>query len=160
MLKVLIHSQAKSCKDGSVSPKDYPYFDELIEKIKNNFENVEINQLGSPKDKKLNKINNYYFDVNLQDIKNLINEHDLWISVDSFLPHYCNCYNLKNGFVIYTVSDPLIFGYKNNINLIKDRKYIRDRKIIFIYYKKEDFNKNAFIDYNMIFEKIKEKLSD
>lgn len=160
MKRILIHPEAKSCKDGSISPKNYPYFNELIEKIKNNFKDIEINQLGNSKDKKLNQINNYYFDIDLQDIENLIDEHDLWISIDSFLPHYCDCYKLKNGIVIYTVSNPDIFGYKSNINLIKNKKFIRNRNKIFIYYNKEDYNENAFIDYNKIYEKIQEKLSD
>jgi ADP-heptose:LPS heptosyltransferase len=156
MKKILIHSNAKILKDKISSPKNYPFFDELIIKIKNNFENIQINQLGQNGDEKLKYADNYFFNTKLKDIQYLINEHDLWISVDSFLPHYCNCYNLKPGIVLWNISDPKIFGYPQNINLIKDDKFIRENK--FLYYKKEDYNQESFIECDKVFKVVKEKL--
>lgn len=157
MIKVLIHSCAKKLKDGSKNPKDYIYFNELIEKLKNGIEIIEINQLGIKSNEKLNGIDNYFFDVELIDIKNLINEHNIWIAVDSFLPHYCNCYDLKPGIVIYTISDLKIFGYEQNLNLLKSREYIKQN---FNYYKKEDFKEESHIDHEVIFKNIKNKIQE
>lgn len=59
------------------------------------------------------------------EIIDLVNWCDVWITIDSFLPHLCQYHNLKKGIVLWGKSDPTIFGYKSNINLLKDRKRLR-----------------------------------
>ena len=60
-----------------------------------------------------------------QEIIDLVNWSDIWIGTDSFLQHLVAYYKLKKGIVIWSKSDPDIFGYPDNINLLKDRKYLR-----------------------------------
>ena len=60
-----------------------------------------------------------------QEIKDLINWSDIWCSIDSFLQHFVAYNKLKGGIVIWGLSDPDVFGYKNNINLLKDKKHLR-----------------------------------
>jgi len=61
----------------------------------------------------------------LSKLKDFASDMDTFISVDNFFPHFCNHYNLKSGIVIFSKSDPKIFGYKQNKNLLKDVKYLR-----------------------------------
>lgn len=66
----------------------------------------------------------FRFNMPYQEIEKLLGKCDTWVSVDSFLPHVA--YHLKKpGIVIWSVSDPKIFGYPQNRNLLKDRKYLR-----------------------------------
>ena len=64
------------------------------------------------------------------------------ISVESFFQHFC--WDLKKpGIVIWSQSDPIIFGHKENINLLKDRSYLR--KDQFHIWEQCEYNKDAFI---------------
>ena len=61
-----------------------------------------------------------------KEIIDLINWCDVYITIDSFVPHLVAYHKLnKKGVVIFGKSDPLIFGYPANINLLKDRKNLR-----------------------------------
>jgi ADP-heptose:LPS heptosyltransferase len=94
--------------EGQVkNAKSYPFWSELFELLKGH-ELIKI-ETNLPLDK----------------IKEMINDCDIWISIDSFIPHLAQYHKLKTGIVLWGMSDPEIFGYKDSINLIKDRKYLR-----------------------------------
>lgn len=56
-----------------------------------------------------------------QEIIDLVNWSDKWISTDSFLPHLVTYHKLKPGIVLWGKSNPSIFGYSTNVNLSKGR---------------------------------------
>ena len=91
------------------NPKNYPYKDEFLRllRTKPNVEVIEVVQ---------------------QPIKELMRKvkEDMvtYICVDSFLPHLAHLYG-KLGFVIFGQSDPKLFGYPENVNILKDPKYLR-----------------------------------
>ncbi len=87
--------------------KSYPFWEELILLLKDH-EVKEIKGILTEKE-----------------IIDLVNWSDVWIATDSFLQHLCAYHKLKKGIVIWGKSDPLLFGYTHNINLLKDRKYLR-----------------------------------
>jgi len=87
-----------------------------------------------------------------QEIIDLIHWCDIWISIDSFLPHLARYHGLKNGIVIWGKSDPLIFGYPENVNLIKDRKYLRAEQ--FRWWKDEPVDDGVFVSPEEILEAI------
>ncbi|MFA5050998.1 MAG: hypothetical protein WC499_02690 [Patescibacteria group bacterium] len=87
--------------------KSYPYWEKFFELAKGH----EI--------KKIEGI------LPFSEIVKMVNECDIWISIDSFLPHLCAYHKLKRGVVLWSKSDPLIFGYEHNINLLKSREYLR-----------------------------------
>lgn len=90
--------------------KSYPYWDELLELIK---------------DHEIRKIQGILTE---QEIIDLVNWCDIFISIDSFLPHLAHYHKLKRGVVIWGKSDPKIFGYEENINLIKDINHLRSEQ--------------------------------
>ena len=58
-------------------------------------------------------------------IISLVNVCSVWASVDNFLPHLCACHGLTPGVVVFSKSDPSIFGYEHNVNILKSREHLR-----------------------------------
>jgi ADP-heptose:LPS heptosyltransferase len=130
------------------NPKNYPYWKELLALLKKE----HIIQLGvkGKGEEKLTK--DFRRDLSLGEIKKLINECDFWISVDNFFPHLAH-HVLKPGVVIFGKSDPDIFGYPENINVLKDRKYIRKNQ--FALWEEEPYNEEVFVKPDLIIKNIK-----
>ena len=57
------------------------------------------------------------------------------------------------GIVIFSKSDPKVFGYEQNINLLKDKKYLRSKQ--FDIWEAEEFDKDSFVTPDVILEHIK-----
>lgn len=96
-----------------INAKSYPYWEELLVLLK---------------DHKVKEIKGILPE---KEIIDLVNWSDVWITIDSFLQHLCTYHKLKKGIVVWGKSDPLIFGYKHNINLLKNRKYLRPDQYVF-----------------------------
>lgn len=119
-MKIIISPFSKQLRNGQQNPKTYPFWNDLVNKLKVNHYIIQVGvntetDLGCHEFKK---------NLSLNELKELINECDLWISVDNFFHHLAQFTN-KDGVVIFAFSDPNIFGYKNNLNILKDRKYLR-----------------------------------
>lgn len=56
--------------------------------------------------------------LSYKELKELVRECDLFISCDSFLQHLAYIEN-KRGIVIFSQSDPKIFGHHKHINIVK-----------------------------------------
>ena len=110
---ILIAPYAKKLHNGKENPKNYPYWEEVIKGI-----DEPIVQIGIEGERQL--VADFRKDLNLEDIKKLIHECRIWISCDSFLQHLGWAEN-KKGIVLWSVSDPLIYGHRENINLLKSR---------------------------------------
>ena len=90
------------------NPKSYPYWEEFLTLIPEH----EVKEIKGI--------------LPEQEIIDLVNWADCVICIDSFLPHLIKYHNLKTKVIcLWGKSDPLIFGYKENINLLKDRKNLR-----------------------------------
>ena len=87
--------------------KSYPHWDRFLELLRGH----EVTTISGT--------------IPLEQVIGLVNWCDVWVSIDSFLQHLVAYYKLKPGVVIWGLSDPLIFGHPENINLLKDRKYLR-----------------------------------
>lgn len=124
-MNIVISPFARVGIDGQPSPKDYPYWSELISLIKERYDNVYLVQVGVEGEKDIGChcfLKNLPFKV----LSMLIRGCDVWISVDNFFHHLASHLN-KPGIVIFGVSDPLVFGDERNINLLKDRKYLQNK---------------------------------
>lgn len=62
--------------------------------------------------------------LSLSRITELVRECETWVSPDSFLPHLAHHAGAP-GVVIWSKSDPNLFGYQGNWNLLKSRIYLR-----------------------------------
>ena len=72
----------------------------------------------------------------------MLKECKTWIGVDSFFQHLAWSKN-KKGIVLWSVSDPLIFGHPENINLLKNRYYLTKNQ--FLWWDFTEYNKEAFV---------------
>lgn len=119
--------------------KSYPFWEELIHLLSDDFKIKEIKGI-----------------LPENEIIDLINECFTYITVDSFVPHLCKYYNLKPGIVLWNKSDPLIFGYKTNMNLLKDRKYLRPDQ--FGEWRGSQMQTDGWLSAEEVFKKINEYL--
>lgn len=132
---IIISPYAKALPNGQENPKNYPYWEEVISKIEE-----PIIQIGVQGEKQL--VKDFRNNLSLQQLAELVKECKTWISVDSFFQHFCWDLN-KQGVVIFSQSDPLIFGHKENVNLLKDRKYLRPDQ--FWLWTQAEYNIDAYV---------------
>ena len=133
-MRILIIKGTSKLPNGNRNAKEYPYWDKLLELLKEH-EIKEINSI-----------------LTSDEIKELVNWSDIWISVDSFLPHFVAYHRQKKGIVLWGKSDPLIFGYTSNINLLKDRKYLRTEQ--FRWWNDEPYDEDVFVHPEVILQSI------
>ena len=132
---IIIAPYAQQLRNGKENPKNFPYWKKLIEMI-----DEPIVQVGDSKEQQL--VKDFRPNLSLTELGKLVNECKTWISVDSFFQHFC--WDLKKpGIVIWSQSDPKIFGHEENINLLKDKKYLRLNQ--FHIWEQCEYNKDAFI---------------
>jgi ADP-heptose:LPS heptosyltransferase len=143
---IIISPYSKPLRSGNVNPKNYPYWKELLYLINDK----HIIQVGVDGEKELTK--DFRKNLSLDKLSSLIKECDYWISVDNFFQHLA--YHVKKpGVVIWGKSDPNIFGYSKNLNILKDRLLLRPNQ--FDIWENCVFDPNVFLKPDEIVEKIK-----
>ncbi len=91
--------------------------------------------------------------LNFSELGDLIDSCDTAICVDSYLQHHCWSLH-KRAIVIFGISDPEIFGHKENVNLLKDRKYLRPNQ--FDLYYANQHNPEAYVPPETVMEALRE----
>lgn len=132
---ILIHPYAKKLFSGKENPKNYSYWKELISLI-----NEPIVQIGIEGEKQL--VDDFRKNLPINELRLLIKECNTWIGVDSFFQHLAWSEN-KAGIVLWSVSDPLIYGHTINNNLLKDRVYLAKNQ--FLWWENTEHNPDAFV---------------
>jgi len=127
-------------------PKNYPYWKEVIAGLSNE----HIIQVGVAGEEQL--VTDFRRNLSLQQLKELVLQCRTWVSVDSFFQHFCWDIG-KPGVVIFGPSDPKIFGHPENINLLKDRKYLREKQ--FWLWEQCEYNQDAFVDPEIVINTVK-----
>src|SRR6476659_7940123 len=122
-MKIIISPFSNKTMSGKPNPKNYPvqYWQEVISSLVN--DGHDVWQIGRSGEEKLAEKTS--FDMPLSKLKDFVSDMDTFISVDNFFPHFCNHYGLKSGIVIFSKSNPTIFGYGHNRNILRDKKYLR-----------------------------------
>lgn len=80
--------------------------------------------------------------LTLTDLKQLIMECRTWISCDSFFQHLAWSMG-KQGVVLWSVSDPNIYGHPENINLLRSRDNLAENQ--FLWWESVDHNPEFFV---------------
>jgi len=138
---------------GSRNPKEYPWWPEVVRQLL--ILGHRIVQIGVAGEQRIEGVSEFIL-PRLDEITDIINNADTWLTVDSFLPHYCHTYNLKSGVVIWSLSDPAIWGHKENINLLKSRTYLRSLQ--FKDWMSEAYNPDAFVSPEEVVAAVQAKL--
>ena len=130
--------------NGNTSPKDYPFARELVQLLEKNYEVVQV---GGGNDEKIAK--DFRPNLDFDGLGKLILASRTGICVDSYLQHYY-WYLSRRAIVLFGVSDPLIFGHPENLNLLKSRDNLRPNQ--FDLYYTNQYNKEAFVSPEEILE--------
>ena len=131
---IIISPYAKKLQNGKENPKNYPFWDELIALI-----DEPIVQVGVEGENQL--VPDFRKNLAIPQLRQLIKDCRIWIGVDSFFQHLAWSEG-KPGIVLWSVSDPLIFGHPENHNLLKSRDNLAKNQFLwweFIEYDKERF---------------------
>lgn len=149
---IIIAPYAQKLRNGKINPKNYPYWTKLVKELSKN--GYDIVQIGVEGEESL--VPDFRKNLPLTELAELVNQCDTWISVDSFFQHFC--WDLKKpGIVIWSQSNPLIFGHEENINLLKDKKYLRKEQ--FYLWEQCEYNKDAFVEPTTVLKHIKQFIS-
>lgn len=122
---ILISPWSRNTQEGKPSPKNYPHWEEVVAGlVKAKHDVLQVSCSGEADvPGVVRRVN----DLPLDEIAKLMRDCETWISVDNFFHHMA--WTLKqSGVVIFGPSDPEIFGHPENVNLLKDRKYLRGRQ--------------------------------
>lgn len=132
---IIISPYSKQMPDGKPNPKNYPFWPELIKLI-----DEPIIQIGIESEDQL--VPDFRKNLSIAELKDLLKECRTWISCDSFFQHLAWS-EKKQGIVLWSITDPLIFGHPENINLLKDRSYLSPKQ--FVWMSEQTLNLEAFV---------------
>jgi hypothetical protein len=150
---VLFSPFSQKLRNGNQNPKNFPYWQELITLLRQSGKVDEIWQLGVGNEYRFEGTTQKHFNKPFIEIVELANQSSVWLSVENFMPHLCNAYGVKTkGIVIFSKSDPVHYGYPQNLNLLKDRKYLRPDQ--FTIWEQCDFQEEAFVSAQVVFDEI------
>ena len=139
---IVISPYSRPLSNGKNNPKNYPFWTELISMIKE-----PIVQIGVEGEAQL--VEDFRKGLPISQLKELLHECRTWISCDSFFQHL-GWIEGKKGIVLWSVSDPLIYGHPENTNLIKDRKYLAGNQ--FLWWEAYDHNAETFVSAREVFK--------
>lgn len=143
---IIISPYSKALISGKQNPKNYPYWNELIAMI-----DEPIIQVGIEGEKQL--VPDFRKNLPITELRKLIQECRTWISCDSFFQHL-GWDEGKKGIVLWGVSDPLIYGHPENINLLADRKHLAKNQ--FLWWEFVEHQSERFVKPNIVLEHLKE----
>jgi len=122
MKTALISPYSKVMRNGEKNPKGYEHWERVIDLL--HTEGWHVTQLVYGAEKKLSNVDITLKADSFKELESLVKLYTTWISVDNFFHHMAASVG-KKGVVIFTRSDPEIYGHRENVNLLKDRKYLR-----------------------------------
>lgn len=132
-------------RNGAKHPKNYPFWEQVLRNVKE-----PIVQVGVEGETQL--VPDFRKNLPLTELEKLVRECKTWMSCDSFFQHFC--WDLgKPGVVVFGQSDPNIFGHPENINLLKDRKYLREKQ--FWIWEQAEYNEDAFVSPEVVVQALK-----
>ena len=142
---IIISPYSKFMRNGAKHPKNYPYWEEVLKRIKE-----PVVQVGVEGETQL--VSDFRKNLQLDQLGDLVKECKTWMSCDSFFQHFC--WDLgKPGVVIFGQSDPNIFGHPENTNLLKDRSYLREKQ--FWIWEQAEFKEDAFVSPDVVIEALR-----
>lgn len=141
-------------RNGKRNPKDYPYWQDLINLI-TVYYRFSIIQIGTECEQRFNNTGFFIKNPPFKQLTQEIQAATVVICVDNFMQHMAHYYDVK-CIVLWGQSDPQLFGYNENVNLVKDGKYFRPNQ--FDVWESTEYKEDAFLPAKEVFEHIKHLL--
>jgi len=142
---IIIAPYAQKLRTEKQNPKNYPYWETLVEMI-----DEPIVQVGVEGEKQL--VPDFRKNLPISELRKLLHECKTWIGVDSFFQHLAWDEKVP-GIVIWGPSDPLIWGHPENINLLKDRSCLVANQ--FIWWEATEHRNDRFVKPKEILEHLR-----
>lgn len=153
-MKILLAPYAAKLPDGKLNPKNYHRWIEVVALL--NAQGHEVIQIGKGDEPRIEGVGQFIVNWPLDKLRKLIEDCDVWLSVDSFLPHFCATERLKPGVVVWGQSDARIWGYQHNTNLLKSPAFLRQYQYAPWY--ETEFNPDAFVEPEEVVRAVNELL--
>ena len=150
-MRIAISPYSRKLHNGKKNFKNYPYWEQVIRLAQE--EGHELVQVGNVGEEVLAGIMEVYFGKSMRELTEITLSVDIFLSVDTFYNHMCH-YLHKPGICIFSLSDPEIAGYPENINLLKDKKYLRPNQ--FDHWENTTYNEEAFVSPEVVMNAITE----
>jgi len=141
---IIISPYTKKLISGKQNPKNYPFWRELIALI-----DEPIIQIGIEGEEQL--VPDFRKNLPLAELMLLLKECRTWVSCDSFFQHLAWSEG-KPGIVLWSISDPLIFGHPENINLLKSRDNLAKNQ--FLWWEFVPHDAETFVFPTIVLEKL------
>ena len=138
---IIIAPYARKLKNGQKNARNYPNFETIVKALKS--KGHHIIQVGVNGEEVIPGVDDVRFHLSLPELKQLIQKSFTTICVCSFFHHLVSSLG-KKSIVLWSVDDPKIFSYPQNINLLKNRSYLAPNQ--FATYEEIPYNPDAFID--------------
>lgn len=124
-MKIILAPYSARLRTGNRNPKNFPHWAEVVCRLTTL--GYEIIQIGAAGEDRIEGVSQHAVNWPLKKLRVVLEDADVWLSCDSFLPHFVYAEKInRRGVVIFSQSDPLIWGHPENINLLKDRTYLRE----------------------------------
>jgi len=152
---VVLAPFACSLPDGKVNPKNFPISEWkiLVEMLrKADIYTVQIGAAGEP----FIGADEMQFNPTNDTLKQIVNDMDSFVSVDTYFQHFATFHG-KKGVVIFSQSDPNIFGHSSNVNLLKTNDSLRVEQ--FQLWTQTDYDESAFPNVINVFEEVMKLLT-
>jgi len=114
---------------GKDNAKNYPFMNELCKLLREEYHLIQIGVTGEDT---LLYCQESKFNLPLTELESLVKDVGNFIAIDNFLHHLAYSIGVS-GTVLWGPSDPNLFGYATQNNIIKSREFLR--KDQFGYYK-------------------------
>lgn len=133
---IIIAPYAKALLNGKQNPKNYPFWAEVVAGIDEPI--VQVGIEGEPA-----LVPDFRKNLSLAELRQLLTECRAWISCDSFFQHLAWDAGVP-GIVLWSVSDPLIYGHPENVNLLKDRGCLAQNQ--FLWWESVEHDPEKFVE--------------
>ena len=134
---IIIAPYAQKLRNGKENPKNYPYWELLVQELQ---KTMHVVQVGITGEKQL--VPDFRTNLPIAALRELLWQCKTWIGVDSFFQHLAWDEGVS-GIVLWGPSDPLIFGHPENINLLKDRSYLTENQ--FLWWESTEHKNDRFV---------------
>ncbi len=147
-MKVVIACWAAKMPNGAHNAKNFPYWPQLVAML--NEAGHEVIQVAGGGEDKVDGVVMFLQGFPLNKLEEVLRECDTWISVDSWLPHFCATLRLPAGIVIWAQSNPKIWGYPHNVNLLKSPEFLRPYQ--YAPWFDVPYNEEAFVEPQVVMD--------
>lgn len=147
---IIISPFSRPLRNGKRNPKDFPYWDGFVSYLKG--DGHIVIQIGVAGEKEIPGVDKMCVGSDLNQLVYLLGQCDAWVAVDNFFHHLVDHFN-KPGIVIFSQSDPKIYGHKQNLNVLKDEKYLREKQ--FDIWEEAEYKEEAFVSAEDLYDMFK-----